>query len=85
MFDPDLNARHLFNKAAPCSSIISSLDPAFGYVIVTVLVLLEASVTTFKPLGRVVTDAEGAFAGVGFKEGSLLDEEMIDGVTMKIS
>lgn len=46
-----------------------------GYVIVTVLVPLEASVTTFNPLARVVTEAEGTVAGVGDKEGSLHDQQ----------
>ena len=71
MSEPDLKAKHLLNKAAPCSSTISSLEPALGYVMVTVLVLLDASVTTFNPLGSVVTEAEGADEGVGDKEGSL--------------
>lgn len=69
--DPDLNAMHLLTSAAPGLSMLSSPEPALGYVIVTVLVEHESSVTTIKPLGSVVTFASVAFLGAGERVGIL--------------
>ena len=71
MPDPDLKARQRLTSAAPCSSNISSADPAFGYVMVTVLVLHAPSVTTVSPLGSVVTEADVALAFSGDRLGRL--------------
>jgi hypothetical protein len=65
------HAMHLLSKAAPCSPMASLADPAPGNVRDTVDVEAAFSVTTVNPFGRVDTEAELAFAGVGNPAGTL--------------
>ena len=69
--EPDLKARHLLARAAPCSATDSLEEPALGKVRVTVEVEEASSVTTVRPLGRVDTEGELALAAVGVDDGTL--------------
>lgn len=69
--EPDLKARHLLARAAPCSATDSPEEPALGKVRVTVEVEEASSVTTVRPLGRVDTDGELALAAAGDDDGTL--------------
>lgn len=53
----------------------SEADPAFGNVKVTVDVVLAPSVTTLRPFGSVVTEADVARAGSGLVVGTLVAPE----------
>ena len=71
--DPDLKPRYLLTSAAPDSDgPASEDDPALGSVRESVLVVDELSVTTVRPLERVVTVGVLAVVGVGVVDGALL-------------
>ena len=69
--EPDLKARHLLARAAPCSPGSSEAEPAPGKVRLTVEVDAASSDTTVRPLGRVVEDTVLALLGLGDVEGTL--------------
>ena len=75
--EPDLKARHLLARAAPCSATDSLEEPALGKVRVTVEVEEASSVTTVRPLGRVDTEGELALVAVGVDDGTLRSEHVM--------
>lgn len=69
--DPDLKARHLLASAAPASDAVSEEDPAEGNVKETVEVEDASSVTTMRPLGRVLMSVLDELELVGEVDGRL--------------
>lgn len=67
--DPDLNAKHLFTRAAPLSDTLSEDEPADGNVSTAVDVELLVSVMIVNPLGSLLMLAVEAVEAVGVVDG----------------